>query len=274
VVSSVSNRELELLLRKLHSERGLDAGQYRTAYVERRLATRLRAAGLDSYREYSHLLDEDPGEYTRLVEALTINVSDFFRDKPVFDYFIGRVAPELLRRKVARHQHLVRVWSAGCATGEEPYSIAMILSQEAEKTADYSFNLSVYATDIDAQSMEKAVKGTYPNKELASIPAAYRRWCIEGDGSFSMHPSIRRMVKFRRLDLFADTPIAAVDVIFCRNVFIYFNRAQQERIFETFYSSLNKGGYLIIGKSEKLAAGFARMFEPLSSREKVYRRHE
>lgn len=275
LVSSLSDPELERLLRKLHSERGLDAHHYRESYLQRRIATRLRALQLDSIRDYSRLLDEDPDEYANLLNALTVNVSDFFRDKPVFDFFIRNIVPELLSRKKRRHQHLVRVWSAGCATGEEPYSLAMVLLAAAEAFNDYAFNMTIYATDIDEASMAAAQSARYSKEDKASIPPVYHRFCIQdGDGEFSIAREARQLVKFRRLDLFADKPIAAVDVIFCRNVFIYFGHEQQERIFDVFHESLNKGGYLIIGKSEKLPAGFSREFEPLSSREKVYRRRE
>lgn len=274
MVSAVTDRELELLLRKLNADRGLDAHHYRQSYIERRIAARLRAVQLDSYREYRRFLDENIEEYNHLVSALTINVTEFFRDRAVFDLFSKQVVPALLRKKAERHQRLTRVWSAGCAGGEEPYSIAMILA-DAVKRFDSGFHVSVHATDIDDESLEAASNAVYPNKELRSIPAHFRSECISlGEGRFSISSDIRGLVKFRRLDLFADKPIAAVDVIFCRNVLIYFDRVQQERVFTSFHAALNRGGYLIIGKSEKIGGQSAHRFESLSSREKVYQRRD
>lgn len=268
------DRELELLLRKLYTERGLDAHHFRPSYIERRLKSRLRAARVDSYREYRRFLDEHPEEYNPLLNALTINVTGFFRDRPVFEFFANRVVPELIQSKTGRRQHLVRVWSAGCATGEEPYSVAMILA-EAAAGRKFGSNISVHATDIDERSLETAKEATYPKKELQSVPAHFRGGCeAAGAGQFAIAPEIRQLVKFRRLDLFADKPIAAVDIVFCRNVLIYFDRRQQERIIASFHSALNRGGYLVIGKTEKLGGVFAEKFEALSSRERVYRRRD
>jgi len=229
---------------------------------------------LDSYREYRQLLDGNAEEYTRLISALTVNVTEFFRDKPVWESFTKRVVPDLLNRKAARNQHLVRIWCAGCSGGEEPYTVALI-THEATSRSDFPFSVSVYASDIDTDCLERARAAVYPNKELSSIPAHYRSECVSaGEGKFTFTKEIRSQVRFRRLDLFADKPIAAVDAIFCRNVLIYFDRAQQERIFDSFHSALNRGGYLIIGMSEKIGGASVRQFETVSGREKIYRRRD
>lgn len=270
--STTIDRELHLLLRKLYSERGLDAHHYRESYVQRRVATRLRALQIDNYRDYRQLLDCDTEEYNRLINALTINVTEFFRDKPVWEFFEKHVLPELAARKMRRKQRLIRVWSAGCAGGEEPYSISMAMGKALAKYGS-ELNVSIYATDLDENSLEAARSATYPKKEMRSVPSRFRDHCILTDeDEFTIDATVRSRVKFRRLDLFADKPIAAVDVIFCRNVLIYFDRAQQGRIFAGFHTALNRDGYLIIGKSEKIGTEMTGHFEPLSSREKIYRR--
>ncbi len=274
MMSAGSSRDLDRLLQKLFADRGFDAARYRRSYIERRIATRLRAVQLDTYREYRTLLDRDAEEYNRLIGALTVNVTEFFRDKPVWDLFDREVVPELLASKARRRQRLLRVWSAGCSAGEEPYSIAMLLNHAAER-AGVNLTVSVHATDIDAESLDKARAGEYPNKELESVPLRFRHECEPADdGHFRISQRIRQLVKFRRLDLFADKPIAAVDVIFCRNVLIYFDRGQQEQIFAKFYAALNRNCYIVIGKSEKIGGDVAQHFEPVSSREKVYKRRD
>jgi len=263
-----------MLLKKLYADRGFDAARYRRTYIERRIATRLRAVQVDTYREYRGLLDRDADEYHRLIGALTVNVTEFFRDKPVWELFDREVVPDLLATKMRRRQRLLRVWSAGCSAGEEPYSIAMLLSHAAER-AGANLTISVHATDIDAESLEKARAGEYPDKELQSVPLRFRHECEPtDDGHFRISQRIRQLVKFRRLDLFADKPIAAVDAIFCRNVLIYFDRNQQEQIFAKFYAALNRYCYIVIGKSEKIGGEVAQHFEPISSREKVYKRRD
>lgn len=274
MTSKVSDRELELLLRKLRAERGFDAHHYRQSYLERRIATRLRAAQVDSYREYRQVLDCNAAEYNQLINALTVNVTEFFRDKPVWEAFEQQVVPNLLERKRSRGQRLVRVWSAGCSGGEEPYSIAMIML-ETTRRIDLDCHLTVYATDIDEECLDAARRAVYPIKELQSVPEKYREGSVPVDGGhFTIRPDIRAHVKFRRLDLFADKPIAAVDVIFCRNVLIYFDRAQQQRIFDMFHGALNREGYLVVGKSEKMGFDAMRKFEIVNGREKIYRRRE
>lgn len=274
MTSTAHGRDLDTLLRKLYADRGFDATHYRRSYIERRVATRLRALQVESYRAYEEALDRDRNEYDCLVNALTINVTEFFRDKPVWEFFERRIVPGLLDRKKQRKQRLLRVWSAGCSGGEEPYSIAMLLLSAVEH-AGIDLTVSVHASDIDEESLERAREAKYPNKELHSVPARFRDECVQlDDGRFQVSRGIREHVKFRRLDLFADKPIAAVDVVFCRNVLIYFDRAQQERVFAKFHAALNRSSYLIIGKSEKLGGEAVRSFETLSSREKVYRRLE
>jgi len=264
---------LTRLVGKVRDERGLDLAQYRPRYVERRIAARLHALGLHTYRQYAARLDSDPGEYARLLDALTINVTQFFRDPSVFEMFRAEVLPELLATKAARHQRIVRVWSAGCATGQEPYSIAMALLDEMQHHKAAGFLPTIVGTDIDHRVLAIAKKAEYPVAQLAHIPTADRNRFIEVAGdSFHMKPAVTKHVRFQYLNLFSDAPINAVDVVFCRNVFIYFNRDEQERMIEAFWDSLSRGGYLVLGRSERLVPPLAKRFELISSRERVYRK--
>ncbi|MBE0476892.1 MAG: protein-glutamate O-methyltransferase CheR [Coriobacteriia bacterium] len=264
--------DLDKLLRKIGEERGLDLGQYRRQYLERRLATRLRALGLHTYRQYAQRLDLDPGEYASLLDTLTVNVTDFFRDPTVYQRFRHEIVPALLETKLASRHRMIRAWSAGCATGEEPYSITMSVLDAIERSGD-SFLLSVYGTDLDPGVLEAARRAEYRLEALRHVPPVYRAKYVETLGDrFRLMPVVTDHVRFSLLNLFEDRPINVVDVIFCRNVFIYFTRQQQERVLDRFWTSLSRGGYLVLGRSEKLANSFTGRFELVSGKERIYRK--
>jgi chemotaxis protein methyltransferase CheR len=270
---AINRGNLARLLEKIRDDRGLDLAQYRPRYVERRVATRLNALGLHTYRQYAARLDEDPAEYHRLLDALTINVTQFFRDPSVYELFRTEVLPELLEAKAARHQRIVRVWSAGCATGEEPYSIAMAVLSEIRRSRRSEVLPTVIGTDIDRSALEKAKRGEYPLAALAHIPLPDQRQYVDVRGDhFRFKPELTKLVRFQYLNLFEAPPIRAVDVVFCRNVFIYFNREEQDRMLGSFWEALSRGGYLVLGRSERLSPALSKQFELISGRERIYRK--
>jgi len=261
------------LLDKVRSERGLDLSQYRENYVTRRVAVRLNSLGLHTYHQYSAYLDENPEEYAKLLDTLTINVTQFFRDPTVYALFRDQVVPSLLATKKSRKQRLVRLWSAGCATGEEPYSLAMSMLDGIVRTRSNDAMLSVIGTDIDRKALAVAKRGEYSVRLLNQIPTADRHRYIDVDGEvFRMKPEIAKVTRFQYLNLFEDPPINGIDVVFCRNVFIYFNHGDQARLIESFWEALTRGGYLVLGRSERLAPSLAKRFELVSGRERVYRK--
>lgn len=270
---AVHRGNLSRLLEKVYAERGLDLKQYRTRYLERRVAVRLNAVGVRSYQQYAAFLDKNPGEYACLLDTLTINVTQFFRDPSVFEAFRRDIVPALLEAKAARKQRLVRVWSAGCATGEEPYSLAMSMLDGIRRTKSNSALLTVIGTDIDRKALAVAKRAEYPVRELQHIPKHDRQLYVEPAGEvFRIKPEVTRVCRFQYLNLFEDEPIHGIDVVFCRNVFIYFNRADQERMIDAFWSALTRGGYLVLGRSERMAPALAKRFETVNSRERVFRK--
>jgi two-component system CheB/CheR fusion protein len=225
-----------------------------------------------TYRQYAAYLDEHPDEYNRLVDVLTINVTEFFRDSEMWDRFAKAAVPRLLDEKSQRDNRLLRVWCAGCATGEEAYTIAMILSSEIA-LRETGPELSVFGTDLDPAALAAAKQAVYPIERLEQIPRRFRLGTVDVDRtSFRISRPIRDRVRFRRLNLFEDEPISMVDVISCRNVFIYFTREQQRQVGSVFWSALNKGGYLILGRSEKLPLDLAKKLELVDGRERIYRK--
>jgi chemotaxis methyl-accepting protein methylase len=260
------------LIAQIERERGIDLSQYRLPYVERRLATRLRALGLLTYRQYGNHLAAHPDEYARLLDALTVNVTDFFRDAPVWKIIRSEIAPAIVKAKSAVGQRGIRVWSAGCATGEEPYSLAMTFLDAMGGHTD-DFVLNVTATDLDPLALRAAQHAEYDAARLEHIPPSDRFRFTEQDGKrFTIKPEVTEHVRFRALDLFKDNPPLAIDLLLCRNVFIYFTREQQERVTNVFHRALSRGGYLVLGRTEKMPAGAAAGFEPVNSKERIYRK--
>jgi chemotaxis methyl-accepting protein methylase len=232
----------------------------------------MRVLNLHTYRQYERYLDNHPEEYAKLLDTLTINVTDFFRDPTVYDILRRQVIPDLVRAKVAARQRSIRVWSAGCATGEEAYSLTMSFLAALGSRAD-EFLLAVFGTDIDEKALKVARAATYDIAKLPHIPVSEQIAFVEKTGqTFRIKPEVTRHVKFRSLNLFEDEPINVVDVILCRNVFIYFTREQQAKTLERFWSALHRGGYLVLGRSEKMAPAIVGRFELVSGRERVYRK--
>lgn len=260
------------LIAQVERERGLDLSHYRLSYVERRLGTRLRALQLSTYRQYASYLTEHPEEYTRLLDAVTVNVTEFFRDAPVWKVVRDDVLPTLLKSKEAAGQRVIRAWSAGCATGEEPYSIAMAISSAmGDRTA--SFLYSVTATDLDPIALRTAEAGEYDIAKADQIPAPDRVRFITTEGKkFVIRPEIRDHVRFRPMNLFTDEPPRSLDLIMCRNVFIYFSREQQAKVTAVFHKALSRGGYLILGRTEKMPPEVAASFVPVNAKERVYQK--
>ncbi len=263
---------LDKLITKVAEERGFDLGQYRRQYLERRVAARLRHLDLHSYRQYADFLDEHPEEYAKLLDALTINVTDFYRDSGVFDIFREQIVPDMLAEKSRTRHRMIRAWSAGCATGEETYSIAMSFL-DGMQSSDDRFLLSILGTDLDERALGVARAGVYGIDKLSHIPPEHQVKYTQAHGdTFEIRPEVRQHVRFRPLNLFSDKPISVVDVIFCRNVFIYFSREQQDAVLDRFWSALARGGYLVLGRSEKLSKNAAQRLELINGRERIYRK--
>lgn len=268
---SVYRGDLGRLLAKIDRERGLDLSRYRRPYVERRVAARLRTLGLHTYRQYARHLDEHPDEYAKMLDTLTINVTDFFRDAPVFRLFRSQIVPAIINGKNAGRQRMIRVWSAGCATGEEPYSLAMAFLDGLGAHAS-RFMLTITATDLDPVALATAARAEYEIQKIAHVPEEDRRYLDVRGETFRIRPEVARLVRFRPLNLFTDPPIKVVDLVFCRNVFIYFTREQQAHAVGLFHAALARGGYLVLGRSEKLPPEFAAEFETISGPERIYRK--
>lgn len=259
------------LLKRIFKEKGLDLNQYKENCMKRRIDVRLRVTGAQSYLEYIAVLKKDPKEYDRLFDTLTINVTNFFRDRNTYSVIENKVIPELVSSKKNQGKKIIRIWSAGCASGEEPYSIA-ILFHEILKKSIGDFLISIYATDIDEKVLGKAKKAEYETGAVSETDMKIINRYFNQNQNYILKEEIKQMVRFKRHDLISDEPLVHLDIILCRNVLIYFSRDLQVRLFNKFYEGLNRGGYLILGKTESLTGEPVRLFQPVNIEEKIYQK--
>jgi chemotaxis protein methyltransferase CheR len=265
----ITDPQLLDLAKKINADTGFDITQYKERPLKRRLAVRLRACQLSSYREYAEKLAQDQSEYLKLLDALTINVTNFYRNPETFSVAASKVLPLLSVR--SNSVRPITVWSAGCSSGEEPYSLA-ILWREFSGHKPLMPEFQVIATDIDLSSLEKARKGIYDQNSMNEIPAGLiKKYFNLSNSRYLVSEEIKRIVEFRHLDLFEAPPFSELDMIFCRNVLIYFSRPTQEAIFESFRKSLRPGGFLVLGKVETLFGKSKDYFTPFDLKERIYR---
>jgi chemotaxis protein methyltransferase CheR len=270
-VSAADEAAFAALARKISAGAGFTIGAYKDKCMRRRIAVRMRACGVHSYSDYQALLDKSPGEYDRLRDALTINVTRFYRNAETWNLLRRDVLPDLCLRDSE-----LRVWSAGCSSGEEPYTVAILIAEQVDRAGrpDRLERLTVDATDIDRSSLERASSARYPREALADLPGDLVRAYFEPDGELlRVVPRVRRRVLVRPLDLSQEgPPRRGYQLIFCRNVVIYFDRPMQERLFQTFAEALEPGGYLVLGKVETLFGSARDRLVLVDPRERVYRR--
>lgn len=267
---SYTDKHLQMLVEKILNQRGVDLSQYKESFLRRRIDIRLRAKGLQDYSQYASLLDEDPSEYLIFFETLSINVTEFLRDKDVFDTFYKHIIPKLIEEK-QKHEE-IRIWSAGCASGEEVYSIAMLLH---EALGDSNFAFRVIGTDISQKAIQAAKRARYKIETLQKLPRMLLMKYFESPEDtkhYEICSKIRKSVSLSVGDLSRSVPPANLDVIFCRNTLMYLESEVQHQIFATFYRSLKKTGYLVLGKAETVIGKPAELFEPLLSKERIYRK--
>jgi chemotaxis methyl-accepting protein methylase len=260
--------ELRALKQQIQRDVGVFCEGYKERVLRRRIAVRMRARNVNTYRAYSAVLDAEPAEYDRLLDAVTINVSKFFRNASTWVHLRDTVVPALF----AAETGVVNIWCAGVAAGEEAYSFAILLLQHAARTRDRVDRFRIFGTDIDVNILERAKHGEYGPLAFAEMAESTRiRW-FEGPQRTRVRDEVRALVRFSKLDLMNDTFPTGQHLIFCRNVLIYFERPLQERLFQQFHDSLLPGGWLQLGKVETLLGTSPTLFRTISARERLFRR--
>ncbi len=266
------NSDIIEILEIIHERTGFDFSLYKEGTLSRRIAVRMRALEISNHSDYAELLRTDPSEQAKLLDAISINVTEMFRNRELFDELENVVFPNIIDGKLAKKHRMIRVWSCGCSTGQEPYSIAMAVSDCIERLGS-KISCSIVATDIDSSAITKARVGIFEVSDLKKIGQKRRdKYFVKlGDG-FEIAPSIRSMVRFKRHDVVTDRPFRFNDIIFCRNTFIYFNKELQEETQLKLCECLNPGGNLILGMCESLVGAASDKFVARNSALRIYER--
>jgi two-component system CheB/CheR fusion protein len=263
------NPAFEQLLKYLKENRGFDFTEYKRASLMRRVRKRMSEVHIEEFETYQDFLEVHPQEFTALFNTILINVTSFFRDQEAWDYLAGEIVPKILEAKTPTST--IRLWSAGCASGEEAYSLAILMA-EALGVEACRHHVKIYATDVDEEDLERARRGVYEAAALKEVPQDLQDKYFdrsENDGRYVFRQDLRRTLVFGRHDLMHDAPISRLDLLLCRNTLIYFNREAQGRIVARFHFALKDSGYLFLGRAEMMLA-HGKLFEPVNMRHRVF----
>lgn len=267
----ISADAFDTIRRILKNIKGFNLDIYKQKCIHRRIAIRIRATHCATAEEYGELLQRDDEERDLLLKVLTIHVSQFFRNPPTFEKLRNETIPALLKLRDSAGRDRLKFWSVGCASGEEPYSIALILKDHFAADAVRE-RVAILATDVDTKILEAAKLGIYGEERLTEVPeATKKRWFSLQNGKYHLLPEIKELVDFRKSDLYDVGSFPESDLILCRNVLIYFERNQQEKILNGFADVLRAGGMLVLGKSETLFGTIRSRFQTVCPIERIYR---
>ena len=260
-------RELDALLDYLKRVRGFDFTGYKRASLVRRIEKRMQGIGVDGYADYVRHLEANPGEFAQLFNTILINVTSFFRDDAPWEFLRTSVVPRIVAARDPGEP--VRIWSAGCATGEEAYSLAMAFTEAMGADAARD-RLKIYATDVDEDALAWARQGAYDERAVAAVPPELlERYFERADGRYIFRKELRRLVIFGRNDLIQDAPISRIDLLVCRNTLMYFDAETQARVLARFHFALNDNGYLFLGRAETMLSHMST-FAPVDLKRRVF----
>jgi two-component system CheB/CheR fusion protein len=261
------NLHLEALLDYLKRTRGFDFTAYKRSTLSRRIQKRMQMVGMEDYDVYLDYLQVHPDEFSKLFNMILINVTTFFRDASTWEYIGTEVIPRIIAGKQPGEP--IRIWSAGCASGEEAYTVSMLFC-EALGIDAFRERVKVYATDADEEALAYARQASYTPKQVADLPEPLQQKYFEVSGQrYLFHRDVRKCVIFGRHDLIQDAPISRVDLLICRNTLMYFNSEAQARILDRFNFALNDRGFFLLGKAEMLFT-YGNLFTPVDMRRRVF----
>jgi len=251
---------------------GIDLSRYRATTLNRRVLHRMAMTGSGDIEKYLGRLTAEPDEMEKLMDIVTIHVTEFFRDRDVFKLLERGYVPALVDEKTGAGHGVFRAWSAGCSTGEEAYSMAVIIDRAAGNVSPNT-HIEVFGTDVSEDSCRTARKGVYCEDKIEALPADIRDDYFEKEGrSWKVTSRLRSLVKFTSHDLFTASPYSQLDLIMCRNVMIHFEHEVRDEVITNFHESLQDRGLLVLGKSEALAGPLEDLFELVEPRCKIYRK--
>lgn len=259
-----SEEDLSALLDRVYKACRWDFRNYKSSSLKRRISKRLLELDLHSYAEYLEILDKNPTEYANLFSSITVKVSEFFREPVAF---------EQIRRYVQNNgfNEGLRAWCCGCANGEEAYSLAIIMSEVL--TNEAIARTKVFATDIDRGALEAGRRALYREEFLKNVaPQLMDRYFFKSEGHYQIRYDIKNMVTFGALDIVMDRTFSKINILLCRNLFIYFKKSLQEEVFEKLDYALAAGGLLVLGKAEVVPQSFASGYELVDKGLSIYRK--
>ncbi|HYJ67704.1 MAG TPA: CheR family methyltransferase [Nocardioidaceae bacterium] len=269
LAATAEDADLEALLAFIRDSRGFDFTGYKRSTLSRRIRKRMKDVGVDEYADYQDRLESSAEEFELLFDTILINVTSFFRDAEAWAYLQSDILPEVLAHLEPVSE--VRVWSAGCSSGEEPYSLAIAFA-EAMGIEECVRRVKIYGTDVDDDALRMARSGVYKPEALESMDESLRKKYFEpSGGNFAFRSDLRRRVIFGRHDITNDAPISRLDLLVCRNTMMYFNVESQSQIIDRFHFALAESGYLFLGKAEMLLSNGDR-FEAANIRHRMFRR--
>ena len=259
--------EFEALLNYVKRDRGFDFTGYKRSTLMRRVQKCMQIVEVESYSDYLNYLEVYPEEFGHLFNTILINVTSFFRDYSVWEYILQEIVPQIVARKKLNEP--IRVWSAGCASGQEAYTLAIILA-EALGIDRFRSSVKIYATDVDEEALDQARHAVYSSRELGGLSAELiERYFEATNGRYTFRKDLRRSAIFGRHDLVQDAPISRIDLLVCRNSLMYFNAETQAKILTRFHFALNDGGFLFLGKAEMLLT-HNNSFIPIDLKRRIF----
>src|SRR2546428_185868 len=266
-VSTTAESRSANLLAYLRRSRGFAFPGYKPPSLIRRVGKRMQTAGMRDFGDYTDYLEVHPEEFAQLFNHLLINVTSFFRDPVCWDYLTDKVIPQILSSRKAGEP--IRVWNAGCASGEEAYTLAQLLVETLGRDG-FKTRVKIYASDVDEEALGQARRAAYSARDLQAVPAKFRKkYFLPADGRFTFDDALPRSLIFGRHDLVQDAPISRLHLLVCRNTLMYFNAETHARILARFHFALNEGGSLFLGKAETILQQ-ANVFKPAEIRHRIF----
>jgi two-component system CheB/CheR fusion protein len=262
------DREFEALLDYLKHNRGCDLTGYKRSTLVRRFRHRLQSINIGSYQDYLQYLQSHSEEWMALLDTVLINFTNFFRDRNAWDYLANEIIPKIIASK--QPDESIRVWSAGCASGQEVYSL-LILFAEILSIESCLQRVQLFATDVDGAAIGQARQGIYQGTEVKEMPPALlEKYFKQTEQGYVFHPQLRRKIIFARHNLAEDAPMSKIDLLTCRNALMYFNPDTQATILARFHFALKNTGFLFLGRAETLTSHRRQIFTPVNLKHRVY----
>jgi two-component system CheB/CheR fusion protein len=268
-MTNPDDQAFENLLEYFRQSRGFDFTGYKRSSLKRRLCKQMQTHQIETFTDYLDYIQVHPEEFLPLFNTLLINVTSFFRDESAWNYLQSTILPEILSQKF--NTDPIRIWTAGCASGEEAYTLAMIWAETLGIEA-FRQRVKIYATDLDEEALKEARQATYTEKAIELIPESLQVKYFEKIGTkYIFRPDVRRAVIFGRHDLVQDAPISRLDLLVCRNTLMYFNAETQGKILHRFHFALQNSGFLFLGKAEMLLT-HSNLFTPVHLQHRIFNR--